>query len=316
MKYPGLGFCTAFLTAAVAVLLATPALAQTGQGHTVVTVLPKHEGEVPTNVLNPDISIKINGRQSRVTKWTPYQGSASSVELVILIDSSARSSLGRQMEDMTSFIRSLPPSTKAAIAYMQNGSATFAAPLSADHGQVLSQLHLPGGSIGSSASPYFCLSDLAKRWPSQDPQARRVVVMVTDGVDNYERQYNPEDPYVQTAIEDSVRAHLAVYPIYWLNQGRADSTMYENNAGQNLLSQVAESTGGKSFWLGMGNPVSFQPYFDELTRRLRNQYELRFVTQLDGKPEVETLKLKFSAPGSQIDSPERVFVVPAAPAQD
>ena len=32
-----------------------------------------------------------------------------------------------------------------------------------------------------------------------------------------------------------------------------------------------QATGGKSFWQGMGNPVSFQPYFEELTRRLRNQ---------------------------------------------
>ncbi len=70
---------------------------------------------------------------------------------------------------------------------------------------------------------YFCLSDLAKRWPSQDPAARREVVMVTDGVDNYQRQFDPEDPYVQAAIADSLRAHLVVYALYWKNQGRAET---------------------------------------------------------------------------------------------
>jgi hypothetical protein len=198
---------------------------------------------------------------------------------------------------------------------MENGNAVFAAPLSADHAQVLKALHLPGGTRGSDASPYFCLSDLAKRWPSADREARREVLMVTDGVDNYQRQYDPEDPYVQAAISDSVKARLVVYSIYWLNQGRAESTEYANNAGQNLLAQVTQATGGKSFWQGMGNPVSFAPFLDELTRRFRNQYELGFVGRLDGKAEVESLKLKLSAPGTEIDSPQQVFVYPVGSEQ-
>jgi hypothetical protein len=195
------------------------------------------------------------------------------------------------------------------------GGLFFSAPLSADHAQVLSALHLPGGSAGSSASPYFCLSDLAKSWPSQDPAARREVVMITDGVDNYERQFDPEDPYVQAAISDAVRAHLVLYSIYWKDQGRGDQSGYESNAGQSLLNEVTQATGGKSFWQGIGNPVSFEPYFDELTRRFRNQYELAFSTESKGKPEVETMKLKLSAPGSDVASPQQVLVVPSGSAQ-
>jgi hypothetical protein len=198
---------------------------------------------------------------------------------------------------------------------MENGRATFAAPLSADHEQVLRALHLPGGSPGYSSSPYFCLSELAQHWPSRDSEARREVVMVTDGVDRYQMHYDPEDPYVEAATTDAVKAHLVVYSIYWVNRGRADQTEYENNAGQNLLNEVTQATGGKSFWQGMGNPVSFEPYFDELTRRFRNQYELGFVSRLGGKPEVETLKLKLSAPGTEVDTPQQVLVVPVAPAQ-
>jgi len=67
--------------------------------------------------------------------------------------------------------------------------------------------------------------------------------------------------------------------------------------------------------MGMGNPVSFQPYFDELTRRFQNQYELGFASGLNGKPQVETLKLKLSAPGAEINSPGQVMVYPATSAQ-
>jgi hypothetical protein len=315
MKNPGMVLCVA----AFALLGSAPAFCQSesnqGQGQAVVTVLPKHEGEVPSSVANQDLAVKLNGKNAKVTKWTSLQGPENRLELVVLIDGSARNSLGSQLEDITRFVKSLPPNTKAAIAYMENGNAVFAGPLSADHAQVLSALHLPGGTRGSDASPYFCLSDLAKRWPSGDRDARREVVMVTDGVDNYQRQYDPDDPYVQAAIKDSVRARLVVYAIYWQNQGRADNTAYANNTGQNLLGEVTQATGGKSFWQGTGNPVSFAPYLDELTRRLRNQYELGFIGRLDGKAEMESLKLKLSAPGTEIDSPQEVFVYPVGTEQ-
>jgi hypothetical protein len=191
---------------------------------------------------------------------------------------------------------------------MMNGRASFAGGLTANHAEVLKELHMPGGSPGSSASPYFCLSDLAKNWPSMDHGVRRVVVMVTDGIDNYERRYDPEDPYVQAAISDSVRAGLVVYPLYWLNQGFADRTMYANNTGQSLLVQVADATGGKNLWNGIGNPVSFQPYLEDLSRQLENQYELVFAANLNGKPGIQTMKLKANGPGVDVTAPHMVYV--------
>jgi hypothetical protein len=188
--------------------------------------------------------------------------------------------------------------------------------LTSDHAQVLSALHLPAGGAGVDSSPYFCLSDLAKNWPSRDANARREVVMVTDGVDNYDRSQDSEDPYMEAAITDSVRAHLVVYSIYWMSRGRADQTTAANFSGQNLLSQVTEATGGKSFWQGQGNPVSFDPYFDELTRRFRNQYELGFSTSLGAKPQVESLKLNLKAPGTEVNAPQQVLVVPKGSAQN
>ncbi len=300
------------LSLAILSLLATGALAQNpatqSNGNVVVTVLPKHEGDVAPSVANQDLSIKVNGKNAKVVKWAPYQD--GNVELVLLIDDSARSSLGTQLNEIASFVKTLPPNIKAAIAWMENGRAVFTTPLSTDHDQVLKALHLPGGSPGFSASPYFCLSDLAQHWPSNDPAARREVVEISDGVDPYQRRFDPEDPYVQASVTDSVKAHLVVYFIYWRALGRADNTESANNAGQNLMQEVVQGTGGKSFWEGLGNPVSFQPYFEELTRRLRNQYELRFSAQHNGKPEVETFKLKLSAPGDEITAPQQVLVAP------
>ncbi len=315
MKNPAIAkFGMAIWVAALALLGSAPGFSQneSGQGQAVVTLLPKSGASTVPNVPAKDLVITVNNKKATVTGLKSLQGPENSVELVLMIDSSARGNLGTQFIEIEHFINALPANTKVAIGYMQNGQTTFAAPLSASHTQVLSALHLPGGSAGSSASPYFCLSDLAKHWPSADTGARRVVVMITDGVDPYHLEIDMDDPYVEEAIKDSVHAKLVVYSIYWLNQGRFSSTGYGNFLGQNLLQQVTQATGGKCFWIGVGNPVSFQPFFEELARRLQNQYELGFTSHLDGKAEVAFLKLKLKLPGTEVSTPQQVWVSPAA----
>jgi hypothetical protein len=282
-----------------------------GQGQAIVTVLPKKPSAPPSDVPQQTVEISVNGKKTSVSTWQPLRGDHAGVELVLLIDEGARTSLGREMEDITHFVQSLPPNVKFAFAYMENGRAVLAGPLTADHAQALKGLHLPMAQAGENASAYFCLSDLAKRWPSNDREARREVIMITDGVDYYERRYDPQDPYLLAAIQDSVRAHLVVSSIYWRNAGLADRTQYANNTGQNLLSQVTQGTGGNSYWIGMGNPVTMQPYFEDFSRRLQNQYELEFTVPLHGKAQEETLKVKVKAPGSSVTSPQEVWVAPA-----
>lgn len=286
-----------------------------GNGQAVVTVLPKNNKQSTADVPQQAMKIEVNGKQTPISNWQPLRASQSDIEFVILIDGGARTSLGQQMGEFQRFTSSLPPNVKVAFAYMENGRAALAGPLTADHAKAIQGLHLPLGVPGTSASPYFCLSDLAKHWPSNDLNARREVLMITDGVDQYERRYDPEDPYVQAAINDSVRAHLVVYSIYWLSNGRADRSWYENNAGQNLLLQVDQTTGGRSYWEGVGNPVSFQPYFDDLNRRFSNQYELQFTASAN-KPEIESLKVKTTDSNVKVDAPQRVFVGPQGPTRE
>jgi len=302
--------------AAGALMAVAPALAadeNEGRGQAVVTVLPVHDKEAaPANLTQQDLAIKINGKDSTITNWTPLRGVNDRLELVVLIDSSARTSMANQLGEISNFLKTLPPEAKVSVAYMQYGAAVLSGPLTTDHAQAAKGLHISGGIPGSSASPYFCLSSLAQHWPSDDRGARRVVVMITDGVDYYNPRYDPEDPYMQAAITDSVRAGLVVYSMYWQNQGRFDRTGYATNAGQNLLQQVTQATGGISYWQGYGNPVSFQPYFKDLDRRLANQYEIGFTAPLKNKPVVASMKLKANGISGKIDAPQQVLLAPAA----
>jgi hypothetical protein len=317
-------FGIAILMIAGALLMAALAFAQgdnaSGQGRAVVTILAKHNELAPT-VSQQQVSLKINGKESSVTGWAPLKGANDGLELIILIDDGARN-LGRQFDDIAQFIRSLGPNAKVAVGYMQNSAAVLAAPPSTDHEKVVSQLHLP---TGPRSNPYFCLSDLSHRWPPGAPGVRHEVLLLTDGVDPNGPQTSPdnprldssnsrldssalradpEDPYVQAAINDSIRAGLVVYTIYW-RSGIADSTSLGTN---NLMTLVTDASGGANYGVGMSNQVSFQPFLQDLERRLENQYELDFSARLDRKPAVEDMKIKVEGISLQATAPQRVYV--------
>jgi hypothetical protein len=288
---------------------ALPSVAQQGDtvaAQTVVTVVPKG-GEAP-DLHQQNLKVWADGKESEVTQWQPLRGDRSGLEFVVLIDGSARSSIGLQLKDLSKFIQSMPPTALVGVAYMQNGRAAFAQNPTADHALAAKALRLTSGPPGSNASPYFCLSDLAKHWPSEDPKNRREVLMVTDGIDRYNLRYDPEDPYLQAAINDSQKAGLIVYSIYFRDTGGLDNSGYETNAGQSLLTQVAQATGGKLYWQGLGNPVSFQPYLEDLSKRLENQYELGFTARSKSKQEFVDLKVKTDVSRLSIEAPQRVAV--------
>ncbi|HUB51674.1 MAG TPA: hypothetical protein VL986_05985 [Terracidiphilus sp.] len=309
---------TAFAIAVTAVagclMTTVPAFAssenQQGQGQAVITVLPA-KNAAPATVSQQDLALKVNGKATDITGFEPLQGPNSRVELVIMIDDGARASLGNQMSDIANFIKTLPPNTAVTLGYMQNGQTQLTGPFTTNHEQVANTLRITNGIRGINGSPYFCLSSLAKNWPSHDTDARREVVMVTDGVDYYEPYYNPDDPYVLAAINDATRAHVIVYSIYWTNTGRFDRTMLANYAGQNLLQEVTDATGGNSYWLGMGNPVTLVPYFDDIKQRLNHQYELSFMAPFNGRYDLANFRLKVNN-GTRIAAPQQVVVAPGS----
>ena len=98
--------------------------------------------------------------------------------------------------------------------------------------------------------------------------------MVTDGVDDYEPRYNPEDPYVQAAIEDSVRAHLIVYSIYWRNSGFLDRTSYGRLTARTCWRNLPRPPAATATGRGTEIRSAFEPYLSDIDRRIHNQYEL------------------------------------------
>ena len=278
---------------------------EVGTARAVVTANTR-SNEVAPVIPRDSVTVRADRKPQEISGWTPLRGSNAGLQLVLLIDDSARSSLGLQLNDLRNFINAMPPSTQIAIAYMRNGSSYLAQTFTNDHAAANRALRLPIGGPGGNASPYFCLQDLVKRWP-EGGDIRREVVMVTDGIDRYSgRGFNPDNPYVQSAIKDAQKAGIIVYSIYFRDAGRLDRGLYATDSGQNYLVQVSQATGGETYYQGFGNPVSFQPFLSDIQHKLENQYELSF--RATPKKDLVSLQVKTTEPNTKLQAPTQVPV--------
>jgi hypothetical protein len=279
---------------------------ETPTARAIVTATSKST-EDTTTIPRQSISVYENRKLQDVAGWVPLRGERSGLQLVVLLDDSSSGNLGLQLSDIKKFLTDLPPTTQVAIGYMRNGSANLVQNFTPDHAKAANALRLPTGTAGINGSPYFCLSSLVKQWPGGDSNVRREVIMVTDGVDRYSGgRYDPEDPYVQAATSDAQKAGVIVYSIYYRGAGRFDRNAFVTDGGQNYLTQVSGSTGGKVYLEGLGNPVSFAPFLSDIQHKLQNQYELTFVST--AKPGMQSIRVKTSQPNTTLLWPSRVQV--------
>jgi hypothetical protein len=275
----------------------------------VVTAESSH-GYNPPEITRDDVMVSEGRTHDKVTDWIPARGDHAGLDLFLLIDDSANTTLGSQLDDIRQFVNGQHATTRVGIAYMQNGVAQIVQNLTSDHAQAAKALRLPMGIPGVDASPYFSLEDLIKRWPESN--SRREVVMVSDGIDRFWGN-GPDDSYVDSAITRAQRAGVLIYTIYTPGVGHYGRSLWQTWWGQIYLSRTADETGGESYYIGFyGPPVSFAPYLDEVTHRLDHQYLLTFEPQPQNNAGVQRVKITTEVPNVELVSPNDIYV-PAQP---
>jgi len=307
MLYAALG---TLLSAASIAALAEETPSSTGVAvRMLVTVEAPHGSSVPV-INREDVMVYQGHDRAKVADWVPAQGDRADLELFVLIDDSSSTSLGSQLEDLRQFIQAQPATAKIGLAYMRNGTAQIVQNLTSDHAQAAKALRLPLASPGASASPYFSLGDLIKHWP--EGSARREVLMISDGIDLYWGS-GPDDPYVESVIEQAQRAGVIVFAIYTPGFGHMSHSFWRTWWGQIYLSRVADETGGESYYTNFsGAPVAFAPYLENVAQRLTRQYWLTFLAKPQKKAGLQAVKLMTELPNAELVSADRVYV-PAAP---
>jgi hypothetical protein len=275
---------------------------------------------VPDDKRAPEISQDdINVTQSKnrveVTGWTPARGDRGGLDLVILIDDACDPRLGGHLDELRSFITNQPEETAVAVGYANNSRTQLAQNFTTDHAAAAKSLRMPTGNVGAFGSPYLSLNDLMNRWPAQP--YRREVILITDGIDRARggpRSRLATNPDVRTSITVAQRTGTIVHTIYAPGSGRLGRNYWEENNGQNGISQLSDETGGESYFLGFQNPVSLKPYLDDIQRILANQYVLAFAAKPGTKAGLQFFNVDTAVAGVDLSAPDAAWV-PAAPKQ-
>ena len=270
------------ISGAVVVILAAGSLALSapktspvhGPTQMVITVRQAAGDDRPVALQATDLTLLRGNTPAQVLELQRLAGDLADLQLFVLLDDSTRSaSLGTHLRELKSFLESLPATTRVAVGYMRNGTFGQVQAFTADHQKAAAALRLPAAIPGENGSPYFALSDLAKRWPSKESTDRRVVLMLTDGIDRYYSAATMDDPYVNTAIRDSLKAGVMVYPIYLRGAGDGRNG-WATNIAQSHLMDVSQETGGYAYFEGFSDPVTLSPFLKDFQDRLANQYRV------------------------------------------
>ena len=204
----------------------------------------------------------------------------SPLQLCILIQDDLVSNFNLQIKDIADFIRGLPRGSKVMVSYVRGGSLQTRQKFTDDLEKAAKSLRIVAGSVGGGNGPYGGLADGLKRFEAL-PSGRRAVLMISDGLD-ISQGSSPLAVSQTIDIDRSIaRAHklgVAVYSVYTPSGQTDGSNSLLAIGGQGALMRVSDETGGRAFFQGTLAPISFLPFFKDLSILLNRQFALTYLS--------------------------------------
>ena len=120
-----------------------------------------------------------------------------------------------------------------------------------------------GGGTGLYDAIYFAAKEKMLFFPPPEPYLRRVMIIVSDGLDNQSEHTREE------ALAMAQRGEVAIFAISTNRTGLSQR-------GDKVLKYLAEETGGRAFFPFSAGDLAGD--FREISRELRSQYSLAYVS--------------------------------------
>ncbi len=120
-----------------------------------------------------------------------------------------------------------------------------------------------GGGTGLYDAIYFACKGKMLVFPPPEPYLRRVMIVVSDGLDNQSEHTRDE------ALAMAQRGEVTLYAI---STNRSGVSL----RGDKILKYLAEQTGGRAFFPFEASDLAAN--FQEIARELRSQYSLAYVS--------------------------------------
>lgn len=202
------------------------------------------------------------------------------LSLAVLIQDDLTSQFNLQLKDIAKFIRSLPRGSRVMVAYTRGGSPQIRQRFTDDLNRAAESLRIVSGSNSTSPrSPFDGVVDILNRFDAL-PSGRRAILLVSDGLDlsgGISNSSPGQSLDLDKAILRAQRRSVSVYSIYSPSSSMSDNSRLILN-GQGSLQKLADETGGRAFFQGSIAPVSFDPFFHDLSILLNRQFLLTYLS--------------------------------------
>lgn len=203
------------------------------------------------------------------------------LSLAILIQDDLTSDFNLQINDLKKFITRLPKGSRVMIAYLRGGNTQVRQRFTADLARAAESLRIVVSSgLSAPRSPYDGLVDMLDRFDAL-PAGRRAVLLISDGLDlssGVSSASPGQSIELEKAILRAQRKSVAVFSIYSPSSSTANGNSRLVLFGQGSLQKLSDETGGRAFFQGSLAPVSFDPFFKDLSLLLNRQFLLTYLS--------------------------------------
>jgi len=221
-----------------------------------------------------------NGERQEILS-TRSAADRTPLALTLLVQDDLISSIGLEIRGLAEFIRRLPQGSQVQVGYLRSGSLQLRQKFTTDLERAAKSLRVPIGSASAAPyNPYVQIYDSLKRYGGVPLGTRRAVLVISDGLDlsrGVDSSLPTQSIDLERAINEAQRRSVAIYSIYAPTVGQGSNSSLVSN-GQGSLVRLAQETGGKAFFQGLGAPVSFDPFLRQLSDTLSRQFALTYLS--------------------------------------
>lgn len=200
------------------------------------------------------------------------------LNLAVLVQDDLVSRVGNEIEATREFIRELPAGSRVMVGYLTSGSLQVRQKFTEDLEQAGRALRIPAGTETSSPyNPYVEVIQALRHFEAEGKN-RNVVLLISDGLDvsrGFDSFTSINSIDMERAVREAKRRNVVVYSFYAPAVGLTSSNRQAVSFGQGALTRLSNETGGRAFFQGTSF-VSFNPYFERLSRTLNSEAGVGF----------------------------------------
>lgn len=231
------------------------------------------------------------------------------LSLAILIQDDLSANFNLQIKDIGNFIRNLPKGSRVMVAYMRSGSLQVRQKFTEDLDKAARALRIVSSSSATAPrDPYDGVIDALNRFDAL-PLGRRSILLVSDGADVSQGITN-SSPILSLDLDRAIlraqRKSVAVYSFYSPTSLTENGSMTLVLNGQGSLKRLSEETGGRAFFSGSIAPISFDPFFKEISILLNRQFALTYLST-HMKKGYHKLEVTSTNPDVKIEHPKGYY---------